>query len=502
MSECQSRMSCGEHRSLVARLSYWLAAAAVLLFCGVPLLWAGRAWAQASPGAVRSIRYADLPQQLQGWLTAQGITRASFADYVAEINRHTTEREERGEFEHLIYYALQSTRFTARARVEPAVSAYLFVRQMDAAERQLFLDGERDYRPTTEKIPSSAAARLHDLAAVLVRPARRNADDAERLSYFAGLVSQPGQTTQQLYERLCAEYARAMRFLYRKEFLTREVAPEHVVTYVASLYEERGHSTDTQIEANFALYTALAVIKAQSPETRIESVLIVGPGLDFAPRTALVDLFGPQCYQPFAVADALISLKLADADRLRVHCVDINDRVIAHLQQLPQRESVELALLSGIAQTPEHPLSADYKDYFRNFGRGIGAEEALAVPPPFSARLHKRLRVSRTIATRITAGKLNIITERYDPPPAYDLIIVTNVFPYFNAKELLLAAANVTAMMKEGGYLLHNEPRGELKLFGKELGAPLMQSRTVLIAEDQHAPLFDGVAIHRKMRRN
>lgn len=434
----------------------------------------------------------------------QGVTGSNFGDYLAEINRQTAERERRGEFEHLIYYALQSGRFTPRAKVEPAISAYEFVRQLDAAAQAKFLTNADGSSLAAAAIPAAAAARLREFAAALRRVKEQGDDlDDERLTYFADLTARPGQTAEQLYARLCAEYVRAMRFLYRKEFSAREAAPAEVAAYVAALYEERGHSTDTQIEANFAVYNALAAIKAMQPAShppvKLERVLIVGPGLDFAPRTALIDLFGPQCYQPFAVADALIGLRLADAGRLTIHCVDINDRVIAHLQRLPQRKAVELALLSGIADTPERPLAADYKDYFRRFGLSIGSAETLDVPPIFSTRLRKRLRVSPSLAASVTAGKLNIITERYEPSPQYDLVVVTNVFPYFNAKELLLAAANVTAMMRPGGYLLHNEPRGELKLFTSQLGAPLLQSRTVLISEDKHAPLFDGVAIHQKV---
>jgi hypothetical protein len=488
------------------------AAGAMLINGLLALLWPLGAAGVAPPTdtprqaarQVRPVRPDDLPPQLQEWLAAQGVTRGGFAAYVADTNRRTAERELTGEYEHLIYYALQSARFTARPPVEPAVSAYQLFSRLDASERARFLGDERDYDPPAAKIPPQAAGRLSDFAAALDKPPGQASADDERLGYFRSFIKRTfpaaGQPLQQFQERLRAEYVRTMRFLYRKEFSAREVSPRQLAAFVARLYEERGHSTDTQIEANFALHHALAVIKAETPEARLERVLIVGPGLDFAPRTSFVDLFGPQSYQPFAVADALVGLKLADADRLSIHCVDINDRVLAHLQGLPARGSVSLALVSGVADSPARPLAADYRDYFRAFGRSIGTEEALEVPPPFASRLHKRLCVRREIAARLSAAKLNIITERYEPSPHYDLVIVTNVFAYFNAPELLLAAANVAAMMSEGGYLLHNEPRGELRAFADALGAPLKQSRTVLISGGEVAPLFDGVAIHRKLQ--
>ena len=224
-----------------------------------------------------------------------------------------------------------------------------------------------------------------------------------------------------------------MKFLYRKEFASRTVRPEEVAAFVASLYQDRGHSTDTQIEANFAVYTALAVVRAsktaekvQSPETRINKVLIVGPGLDFAPRTDLIDLFGPQSYQPFAVADALLGMKLADPAQLQIHCVDINDRVIAHLQNLKQRKEVVLSLLSGIQDSLARPLTDDYKTYFHGFGKSINlgsAEGALETPAQFAGRLKKSLGVRPEILKAISADRLNIVTERYQDSPPYDLVL-------------------------------------------------------------------------------
>ena len=41
----------------------------------------------------------------------------------------------------------------------------------------------------------------------------------------------------------------------------------------------------------------------------------------------------------------------------------------------------------------------------------------------------------------------------------YDLIVVTNVFPYLSDSELLLAMSNIARMLNPGGILIHNEPR-------------------------------------------
>lgn len=412
------------------------------------------------------------------------------------INRQTDERELQGEYDHLIFFLLQSSRFTAQLKIEPALSAYEFVNGFGEADRARFLSGVEDYRLSGGRVPKTVQSRLADFIKALKQ--KIPGEEDERLTYFASLLSKTARPEVSLSAYLQAEYARAMKFLYLKEFASQTVRPEDLAAFVSSLYQDRGHSTDTQIEANFAVYAALAALKAQSPETKLNRVLIVGPGLDFAPRTDLIDQFGPQSYQPFAAADALLNLKLAGTN-LQIHCVDINDRVIAHLQNLSQRKEVSLSILSGVKESPAHSLSEDYKTYFREFGKSIGVEDRLEVPAQFAGHLKKFLRVRPEIVKAISAERLNIITEHYQDFPRYDLVIITNVFPYFSAPELLFALTNLAAMMSDGGYLIHNELQKVSPEFIAPLGLPLLQARTVMIASGGKAPLFDGVAIHRKV---
>ena len=53
--------------------------------------------------------------------------------------------------------------------------------------------------------------------------------------------------------------------------------------------------------------------------------------MDLAPRTGFVESDEPQCYQPFAVMDALLTTGLAQRDTLRVTGADINPRVVEWL---------------------------------------------------------------------------------------------------------------------------------------------------------------------------
>jgi hypothetical protein len=440
----------------------------------------------------QTIHWQDLPASLQQGLQSKQIDEASFEKYLLSVQQQTATREQDGEFDHLIFFALQSKVFTDLPKIEPAQSAYEFVQSLKPDERERYLNEAQNYLPALSILPELVANRLRVFTKIV---AHKRFD--ERLEYFQQFLEKtiPGKAS--ILDRLTSEYFRAMKFLYRKEFLSRGIKnPTELAAYVASLYQTRGHSTDSQIEANFAIFDALAAIKAQHPEANIHDVLIVGPGMDFAPRTDLMDLFGPQSYQPFAVADALIGLKLCERQKLKIHCVDINDRVVDFLNSRQRQKKVFLSLLSGIAEKKDRPLSEEYKNYFRSFGRNIGAESKLSLPENWQSHLSKNIQLQPEILASISAEKLNIITQRCKIN--FDLVIVTNVFPYFNDVELSLALTNIAAMTRPGGYWLHNESRNLLNHLALLLDVPSLQSRTVLIAGSQNNSLFDGVAIHRK----
>src|SRR4030095_13068624 len=129
---------------------------------------------------------------------------------------------------------------------------------------------------------------------------------------------------------LIREYVRVMRFIYQKEFVAQR--SEQPSTAVAELYRTRGLSTDTAVEAGYVVYLGLGVLKALEPDRRIRRVLIVGPGMDLAPRTGLVEEGPPESYQPWAVIDALLSLGLARADNREIVGAAINPRVVEPLR--------------------------------------------------------------------------------------------------------------------------------------------------------------------------
>ena len=370
--------------------------------------------------ASSSIRYGDVPSALHKYIPANA---AEFSEYIARIDHETAERVREGQSEALVYYFLQSSVFTKVSRIEPALSA-------------------REYYASNREVPAAVLRRCADFLRALKGEMRD-----ERGRYF----QQHLMAWQRTPEYLREAYGRAMKFLYEKEIETRE-----------GTYETRGFSTDTSLAASYTVWNALSVVKAISPGRSVRRVLVVGPGVDFAPRTDFDDRRPPQSYQPYATADALLSLGLARRESLAIECADINDQVLAAIPA----SRIELRI---------EPGSSEFMDYQRRLRSHM--DQALAIP--------------------VSASKLNIITARLTDVK-YDLVIATNVLLYFPAPQLALALANMESMLATGGYLIHNDLRSETELYTKEMGLEWLQARRILIAQGRRAPLYDTFAILKK----
>ncbi len=291
-----------------------------------------------------------------------------------------------------------------------------------------------------------------------------------------------------------------MRFLYEKEFVAVQ-QPDRTAA-VGALYQARGLSTDASVEAGYVVYLGLATLKQLDPQRRIRNVLIVGPGLDLAPRTDLVDAAEPQSYQPFAVMDALLMLGLATRPELQVAAVDINPRVVEWIQRVRGTRR-RLHLASGVTESNRVRFTSDFRQYFESIGRGISVSDdgraGLKTGPSkqISGRLVKVIDMDLRVAPRFGAIRLDVVVDRIDRQ--FDLIIVTNVFPYLSDTDLLLALTNLNRMLAPGGTLLHNEPRPTLAEATSALNLALIHSRSAVIAtvEGAESPLYDAIWMHR-----
>jgi hypothetical protein len=428
--------------------------------------------AMSIAAAARPITWTDLPAAVQARLGKSGPTASTFDTRIAALAREARSRVREGDLEHLIYYVLQSTHFTRLPPIEPAMSAKTFIE----ARKNPGFD------PTI--LPPAVEARFNAFLNAV-----DSSDRDPRLTYFRALLA---ETASEGNRRMILRFAymRVSSFLYDKEFQLR-LRPD----LAAALYRTRGLSTDTAVESGYGVHLALGVLKALEPSRRIRRVLIVGPGIDLAPRTGMREAGPPQSYQPWAVIDGLVSLGVSTLDDLEVVGADINPRVIDHLRATRQAPPV-LRLITGLGESGAVAFTQDYRDYFAGLGRSVGSLRQGGKPP--AGHLAKTVTVSKKAAALLRAEPLNIVTERLDGEQ-FDLVIATNILPYFGQTELLLALSNISAMLSPGGVFLHNELRPSLPDDAAAAGLPVEQSRQVIVATVKDAPpLVDTVWLHRK----
>jgi len=249
----------------------------------------------------------------------------------------------------------------------------------------------------------------------------------------------------------------------QKEFLQ---AREQVKTNRNQLFEHRGISLDSNLWPDYDVDEHLKRMMDQGllKPGSIRRVAIVGPGLDFVNKQEGVDFYPPQTVQPFAVMDSLIRLGLTNPDSVEVYTFDISSRVNLHIEAarknaaLGRSYTVQLPWYAEGRWTNE--FRASFIQYWQRLGSTIG-DPVAAIPVPESAAgfQTRAVKLRPAVVNRIKPVDMNIVFQRLSLPPAdrFDLIIGTNIFLYYGAFEQSLARANVSAMLKPGGYLLSND---------------------------------------------
>jgi SAM-dependent methyltransferase len=232
-----------------------------------------------------------LPAPARAIASQLGINAANFEETLSIIDQRTSERLREGDWDQLVFYMLQSRSFTPAEPIEPARSAAEFISAQP------------------HRIPTAVRARMDFFLAALGIPSN------ERQSHFSRIIP-----ARDAIRELETQYARAMEFLYEKEVRCRD--RENPQACIAELYTNRGLSSDTSTQAFRIVEEAVVWLRRNRPNANVRRVLILGPGVDFAPRTALREDASPHVYQPAQV------LQLLRPDR--VDCVDINPLVIAY----------------------------------------------------------------------------------------------------------------------------------------------------------------------------
>lgn len=373
---------------------------------------------------------------------------AAWTRWAARHNLEIRQRLERGDEDSVVNFWLYGTSFTSRPRATARDIARLPSR--DAAEDLLI-------------------GRLDDLVAAVASPANERVRFARQVVERKGInpATPAGQEQARIYlvearARMVAEKERHRQAAESAKQLGSESAQ---MDALATLYRERGLSSDTSITADFSLERALDAARAQGrlAPGSVRRIAIIGPGLDFTDKAEGYDFYPLQTIQPFAVLDSLARLGLAGSSAVRLTTFDLSPRVNQHITTARERARagdayvLQLPLETADPGRQWHP---DLVSYWQRLGDRIGTDVA-PIPPPAGAKgLNVRaVSVRPDVVTSITPHDVNIVVEQLQPAAlgeGFDLVIATNVLVYYDAFEQGLALANIAAMLRPGGVFLTN----------------------------------------------
>ena len=396
--------------------------------------------------AILDARASDLPAGLQRKTPAEIATL--WTGWVSRHNAEIRARLERGDEDSIVHFWLYGTTFSSRPR---------------ATARDI---GSLADRASGEDL---LLGRLDDLVQGIASPGAN-----ERLQFARQVLERKGidpstpagKERARIYlvearARVVADNDRDRRTADSAKQLADQAAR---LTAFASLYRDRGLSSDTSIKADFALEQALAAIKSKGTfgAESIRRVAIVGPGLDFTDKAEGYDFYPQQTIQPFALIDSLRRLGLAKPDDFRMITLDLSPRVNQHLDAARQRAARGQAYVLQLPLPPDQPghqWHPDLVKFWRRCGDRI-ADVVRAAPPPAGADVRMRaVRVRPRVVLSILPRDLNIVLERLEPldeQERFDLIVATNILVYYDPFEQALALANVSKMLRPGGFFLTN----------------------------------------------
>ena len=399
------------------------------------------------------LRSAD-PQRMQ----------SIWADWVGRRNDEIRRRLATGDEDSLINFLLFGTSFTAHPRITLSSLAKIAGQQYATASDE------------TRPVFKTLNARIDDLVRGIAAPganerllfARRL---IEKKGYDSRIASHQGRIKDYLSEnlnRMLKEQAAYARLLESARLLGD---PSAEFAERSKLYSARGLSSDTSILPNYAIERALVSIKAQgfiSPGA-VRRVAIIGPGLDFTDKEDGYDFYPQQTVQPFAIIDTLLRTGLATANDLKVTTLDLSPRVNEHLRLARQRARRNGSYTIQLPRDAQGQWKPEAVEYWARFGDRIGnAATPVDVPRGIGDMKIRAVRVRPSVVSLITPEDVNIVLQHLKLPSAaaFDLVIATNIFVYYDVFEQSLALANVKKMLRPGGLLLSNNALLELPASG------------------------------------
>jgi hypothetical protein len=387
-----------------------------------------------------------IPSDLRALTPAQ-VERA-WPTWIERHDREIRARLAQGDEDTIVNWMLFGTSFTSRPRAV-----------LGAVEAGATGNQEQVLRRTIELI----SARLDDLLQALAAPG-----GDERRLFARGLLERKGlRFTTSTDRDAVRDYlmAAVIRVANEQDQIDQELGataggdPITEFGQRSTLYRTRGLSLDTSLLPNYSVDQALTAMKTRGvlKPGAIRRVAVVGPGLDFADKDVGFDEYPQQTLQPFAVLDSLTRLGLAPSSGdPEIVLLDISPRIIDHVAQARARAVKNTGYTLNLALPTSTPWLPEVRRYWQTFGDRIGAPAVVRTSKAMGGLAEVRaVRARPSIVRRMSMLDVNIVTERLDAE-AFDLVIATNVFIYYDRFEQALALSNVEAMMRPGALLLAN----------------------------------------------
>jgi hypothetical protein len=314
-------------------------------------------------------------------------------------------------------------------------------------------------------VNSFAENRANDLIRALSAPSTWPSNSRESMARMSRLLQKKGFSfTTPQNRRLLKKYL-LDNLARMRDDMQRYRAPATSGTE-AQRFKDRGISLDTNLWPDFLLdqhFRRMAEKGLLKPGS-IKKIAIVGPGLDFANKEAGNDFYPPQTIQPFAALDSLLRLGLADPKSVEIYTLDISSEVNFHVARARKNALaghsyiVQLPWNTSARQSQEYRTS--FVEYWKRLGDQIGVPvPPIAVPSVVAGTQSRAVKIRADVVKRLTPLDMNIVFQRtpLTSGQAFDLIIGTNIFIYYSAFEQSLARANISSMLKPGGFLLSND---------------------------------------------
>ena len=391
---------------------------------------------------------------------------AIWADWVVRRDLEIRRRLATGDEDSLINFLLFGTSFTKSPRITLSALSKIAGQQWQSTGNS----------PETQPVFKAVNARIEDLVRGIAAPgtnerllfARRLIDSK---GYSPRIATNQGRIKEYLSEnlnRMLKEQTVYARLLESARLLGD---PSAEFAERSKLYSARGLSSDTSILPNYAIERSLDSIKAQgliSPGS-VRRIAIIGPGLDFTDKEDGYDFYPQQTIQPFAIIDSVLRTGLAKATDLSVTTLDLSPRVNDHLRLARQRARRNTAYTIQLPRDAQGRWKPEAVDYWTRFGDRIGkAVTPVPVPPEIGDLKIRAVQVRPPVVSLISAEDVNIVLQHLNlaPADAFDLVIATNIFVYYDVFEQTLALTNVKKMLRPGGLLLSNNALLELPVSG------------------------------------